>query len=189
MLFVSRVQWGAKPPTGDYVTVATTLGVKIHYEGTPVPADLAQPQNHSLCAGRVRAIQKDHMENHPDEQWIDIAYNAMVCPHGYVFEGRGVHHRTGANGSVPLNTAHYAVCGMVGDSGLTQPTDLMLNGIRDAIEWFRTQGGAGPEIKGHRDGYNTDCPGDALYAWVQKGAPRPTPTPVADRRRLDEEVK
>jgi len=33
--------------------------------------------------------------------------------------------------------------------------------------------GAGKEIKGHRDGYATACPGGPLYAWVQKGAPRP----------------
>lgn len=188
MLFVSRAQWGAAPPSGLYTTVASTLGVKVHYEGTAVPADLAQPQNHGLCAGRVRAIQAAHMAN-TQEGWLDIAYNAMACPHGYVYEGRGPHHRTGANGNVPLNADHYAVCGMVGNSGLTEPTDLMLGAILDAIAWLRADGRAGPEIKGHRDGYNTDCPGVPLYAWVQQGAPRPTPAPPADRRRLDEEVR
>lgn len=49
----------------------------------------------------------------------------------------------------------------------------MLGALLDAIEWLRQDGGAGPEIKGHRDGYPTDCPGDPLYAWVQAGAPRP----------------
>jgi hypothetical protein len=49
----------------------------------------------------------------------------------------------------------------------------MLNGIRDAIEWLRSQGDAGNEIKGHRDGYDTDCPGPKLYAWVKAGAPQP----------------
>jgi hypothetical protein len=187
MLFVSRAQWGAVPPSGSYTTVDATLGVKVHYEGTAVPANLAQPQNHSLCAGRVRAIQAAHMAN-TSEGWIDIAYNAMVCPHGYVYEGRGPHHRTGANGNVQLNVDHYAVCGMVGNTGLVQPTDAMLGGILDAIAWLRSQGRAGPEIKGHKDGYPTDCPGVPLYAWVTAGAPRPA-APPADRRRLDEEVR
>lgn len=170
MQLVTRDEWGAQPPRNDWRYVDSTDGVKIHYEGTDVPSDL--PQHHDRCAGRVRAIQASHMAN-TSEGWIDIAYNAMVCPHGYVFEGRGLHHETGANGNQPLNLGHYAVCGMVGDSGLTQPTDAMLHGLRDAIEWFQQQGGAGPEIKGHRDGYATSCPGGPLYAWVQAGAPRP----------------
>jgi peptidoglycan hydrolase-like protein with peptidoglycan-binding domain len=37
-------------------------------------------------------------------------------------------------------------------------------------------GDAGNEIKGHRDGYSTDCPGPKLYAWVKAGAPRPGST-------------
>jgi len=62
---------------------------------------------------------------------------------------------------------------MVGNKGLVDPSDDMLNGIRDAIEYVRAKGDAGNEIKGHRDGYSTDCPGPKLYPWVQKGAPRP----------------
>lgn len=170
MQLVTRAQWGAKAPTADWTYVGSTLGVKVHYEGTAVPSSLVN--DHSACAGRVRDIQASHMANKA-EGYIDIAYSAMVCPHGYVYEGRGLHHKTGANGNSTLNWNHYAVCGMVGDSGLTQPTDAMLNGIRDAIEWFQAQGGAGSEIKGHRDGYATSCPGEPLYNWVKAGAPRP----------------
>lgn len=180
MQLVTRAEWGAKPPTADWTYVSGTLGVKVHYEGTPVPSEL--PNHHEWCAGRVRDIQASHMAN-TSEGYIDIAYSAVVCPHGYVFEGRGLHHKTAANGNGTLNQNHYAVCGMVGDSGLTQPTDAMLNGIRDAIEWFQNYGGAGDEIRGHRDGYPTDCPGEPLYHWVEAGAPRPAipapvPTPV-----------
>jgi hypothetical protein len=150
--------------------VASTQGVKVHYEGDEVPADLVN--HHEWCAGRVRDIQAAHMAD-TSEGWIDIAYNYVVCPHSYVFEGRGLHHETGANGDQPLNLAHYAICGMLGDSGLTQPTNDLLNGLRDAIELLQAQGGAGGEVKGHRDGYATTCPGDPLYAWVQAGAHRP----------------
>lgn len=173
MKFVTRAGWGAKPPRYKLRHVESTQGVKVHYEGTAVPVLLALPGNHSLCDDRVRAIQASHLAN-TKEDYSDIAYNAMVCPHGYVFEGRGAHFETGANGNQTLNYAHYSVCGMVGDSGLVKPTDEMLHGIRDAIEWLRSSGGAGNEIKGHRDGYATDCPGEPLYAWVKKGAPRPS---------------
>ncbi|MFI9203343.1 peptidoglycan-binding protein [Streptomyces sp. NPDC053048] len=172
MQFVSRAQWGAQPSRYALAYIDSTRGVKIHYEGSPVPASLARPDAHGQCADRVRDIQAAHLAD-DDEKYSDIAYNAVVCPHGYVYEGRGAHRKTGANGNPALNSAHYAVCAMVGDEGLTNPTDAQLAGLRDAIEWLRDDGDAGPEIKGHQDGYATECPGPALYAWVQRGAPRP----------------
>jgi hypothetical protein len=98
----------------------------------------------------------------------------VVCSHGSVYEGRGLRRRNSANGSTELNEGHYAVCALLGSSGLVQPPDRQLHGIRDAIEYCRSKGPAGTEIRGHRDGYATACPGDALYAWVRKGAPRPS---------------
>ncbi|MFI6447797.1 N-acetylmuramoyl-L-alanine amidase [Kitasatospora sp. NPDC050543] len=170
MKLVSRSEWGAARPTGSYIPVSSTKGVKIHYEGSAVPGALAS--DHGRCAGHVRDIQSSHMANR-DEGWIDIAYSFVVCPHGYVHEGRGLHRKNGANGNGPLNAGHYAVCAMVGTSGITSPTDAMLDGLVDAIEYCRSEGGAGSEVRGHRDGYVTDCPGDDLYAWIQQGAPRP----------------
>jgi peptidoglycan hydrolase-like protein with peptidoglycan-binding domain len=168
---VPRKAWGARPPHGDYTHIATTRGVKVHYTGMTVKT---APQHIKDCAPLVRQIQNDHMDNNG---WIDIGYTALVCHHGYVFEGRGIYHLPAANGA-GLNAGHYAVCGLVGDKGLVLPSDAMKNGIRDAIEWLRNNGGAGNEIKGHRDGYSTDCPGPKLYPWVQDGAPRPDGNPL-----------
>ncbi|MEV0371796.1 N-acetylmuramoyl-L-alanine amidase [Streptomyces sp. NPDC050636] len=176
MHLVTRADWGAKPPRSRLVHIASTRGVKVHYEGAPVPADLAKPENHAKCAGRMRAIQADHLANRK-ENYSDIAYSFMVCPHGHVFEGRGLHKQQGANGNRQLNLNHYSVCAMVGDAGLTHPTNAQLDGIRDAIDLLREKGGAGAEIKGHRDGFATLCPGDPLQAWVKKGAPRPGGAP------------
>ncbi|MEV3981116.1 peptidoglycan-binding protein [Nonomuraea sp. NPDC049758] len=104
----------------------------------------------------------------------------VACPHRKVFEGRGLHHLPAANGP-GLNAGHYAVLGLVGNAGLVQPPDAMLDAVLDAVQYVRDRGGAGKEIKGHRDGYSTDCPGDPLYAWIKRGAPRPgggtTPPP------------
>ncbi|MER6947646.1 peptidoglycan-binding protein [Nonomuraea sp. NPDC000554] len=96
----------------------------------------------------------------------------VACPHRKVFEGRGPHHLPAANGA-GLNSGHYAVLGLVGNAGLVVPPDTMLHAILDAAGHLRELGNAGKEIKGHRDGYNTDCPGERLYAWVKRGAPRP----------------
>ncbi|MEU4066675.1 N-acetylmuramoyl-L-alanine amidase [Streptomyces wedmorensis] len=179
MDLVTRAQWGAKPSKYKLVWVTRTKGVKVHYEGAHVPESLANPDQHSKCDDHMRALQASHMAN-TEQNYSDIAYNFAVCPHGTVYEGRGVHYLTGANGSQSLNYAHYSVLGFVGNKGLVTPTPAMLGGIRDAIELCRSKGAAADEILGHRDGYNTTCPGEPLYLWVKKGAPRPSgnkPTP------------
>ncbi|MEU0181390.1 peptidoglycan-binding protein [Streptomyces sp. NPDC006207] len=174
MDFVAREAWGA-PAASPAAYLAKTRGVKVHYLGAPYASRF-----HSLCDDMVRSIRAEHLAN-VKENYVDIAYTALVCEHGSVFEGRGTHRRTGANGSQALNEQDYAVCALLGSKGMTVPTDAMLNGLVDAIEWLRRSGDAGLWVGGHRDGYATACPGDQLYAWVEQGAKRPagvkTPTP------------
>lgn len=168
MKLVSRSAWGARAyrlPSGSIQYSGSRRGVKIHYLGAAY-SDRA----HSKCDDYIRSVQRLHMDSNG---WSDIGYSFLVCTHGYVYEGRGLKRRNSANGNTSLNEAHYAVLGLVGSSGLTQPTTAQLHGLRDAIEYCRKNGPAGSEIKGHRDGYPTACPGAPLYAWVKKGAPRP----------------
>lgn len=172
MKLIRRKDWGARSPRDPLQHLAGTRGVKVHYTGAT-----ETQRTHGQCAARVRSIQNDHMGGNG---WDDIGYSFLVCQHGYVFEGRGLHHLPAANGP-GLNSGHYAVCGLVGNKGVTAPSGSMLSGIVDAIRYCRSSGNAGAEIRGHRDGYSTDCPGTALYAWVRKGAPRPgtqPPTPT-----------
>ncbi len=173
MTLITRAQWGARPPKG-VDRIASTKGVKVHYVGDHVGLDLET--DHAHCGAMVRSIQRTHMDG---RGWSDIGYSALVCPHGSVFVGRGPGALPAANGP-GLNHQHYAVCGLVGDSGLKKPSVAMLSGIRDAIEWLRAEGDAGSEIKGHRDGYATSCPGPDLYAWVKAGAPRPKTIPTTE---------
>jgi len=183
MKLVTRAMLGWPPSAAP--TQTTTRGVKVHYEGTPVSRTLLT--DHAACITEWKAIRASHLAN-TAEGYSDVAYNYAACPHGYLLEGRGIGKRTGANGNQTLNIAHYAIVGFVGSSGLTEPTDAMLTAIRDGIDLLR-QNGAGPEIKGHRDGYATACPGEPLYAWVQKGAPRPTTTPAPEDDMTPEQAK
>ncbi|GAB2962097.1 N-acetylmuramoyl-L-alanine amidase [Nonomuraea fastidiosa] len=164
---VLRREWNARAPRGDYTQLDSTKGVKVHYTGGRV--DEAIVSDHARCVALVRSIQAYHMDGNG---WIDIGYSYVACPHRKVFEGRGLHHLPAANGP-GLNAGHYAVLGLVGNAGLVRPPDGVLHAIVDAIEFVRRNGSAGKEIKGHRDGYATDCPGEPLYAWVRRGAPRP----------------
>lgn len=165
---VSRSQWGARAyrtPNGATPYSRGRRGVKLHYLGTPYT-----DRPHDRCDDYVRQIQAQHMDGNG---WSDIGYSFAVCTHGYVYEGRGLKRRNSANGNTTLNDQDYAVLLLVGSSGLTKPTDAQLDGARDAIEYCRTSGPAGDWLGGHRDGYATSCPGDAVYAWAKAGAPRP----------------
>lgn len=179
MKLISRSELGWPPSAAaDW---PTAKGVKVHYEGTPVHIT-----DHSQCASHWTAIRNSHLAN-TAEGYVDVAYNFAVCLHGYVLEGRGLHKKTGANGNRTLNSDHYSVVAFLGDSGDTQPTVEMIQGLRDAIAYFQ-ENGAGKEIKGHRDGYATSCPGEPLYALVTSGAlaggvttpvtPAPNPSPA-----------
>lgn len=164
---VLRRDWRARVPRGEYTQLDSTKGVKVHYTGGRVDPGILT--NHAGCQSLVQSIQNFHMDSNG---WIDVGYSYLVCPHRKVFEGRGLHHLPAANGA-GLNADHYAVLGLVGNAGLVNPPDNVLHGILDAIQLLRDRGRAGREIKGHRDGFDTDCPGEPLYAWVRRGAPRP----------------
>lgn len=171
MKFVSRAELGWDPSPADSLKEAA--GVKVHYLGSKV--DREKVAEHSGCLTLWRNIRDSHLANKA-EKYVDVAYNFAVCRHGYVLEGRGLRKQTGANGNPTLNARHYAVVALVGDEGDVNPTTEMLFALREIIEELR-RNGAGPEIKGHRDGYATSCPGEPLYKWVQAGAPWPGQTP------------
>lgn len=162
MYFVDRDGWGARAPREAYTPISSPAGVKIHYVGT-----LFGGREHSECDDYMRETQNYQMDESP-ENYFDFAYSLAVCQHGYVYDGRGKGHRSGANGNQELNANHYAVLGFVAKYGITQPSSSMITGLQDAIAYLR-RAGAGNDIKGHRDGYSTECPGSALYALVQDG--------------------
>lgn len=168
MELVHRNAWNARQPTGTYGWMPPTpKGVKVHYTGSYVNPALLN--DHDKCISAVCGIQNGHMDgNH----WIDIGYSFVVCPHRKVFEGRGIGYLPAANGA-GLNGGHYAVLGLVGNAGLTEPNQGMIAGLQDAIAYIRLYGNAGKEIRGHRDGYSTDCPGGPLYRLVGNGSLEP----------------
>jgi len=163
---ITRAQWGARPRGSGGATPFDPRGVALHWEG----AGWSWPWSHATCDDKVRSIQAYHMDG---KGWSDIAYSFLACPHGYVFEGRGLNRRSAANGDYGSNTYWYAVQCMWGSRSGNAPAAL-LEAARDAIDYCRSAGGAGDALRGHRDFKSTDCPGDELYAWVRGGATRPS---------------
>jgi hypothetical protein len=156
--FVTRAQWGSAFNYGSNTHMpATCKGVALHWEGGGLGTFA-----HSACAGKVRSIEAFHTHT---RGWAGIAYNAIVCPHGYIFEGRGTKYRSAANGDVPKNNAHFAVC-FLGGKGDAFTTEAKAGFIR-AVQWLRADGGAGKAVIGHRDVTATECPGAQIEAWLK----------------------
>lgn len=161
MKFVYRGQWGARPP--KCVNQLPPIdGIAYHY--TASNAD--EQASHRNCAARVRAVQAYHMDT---QGWCDIAYNWLVCKHGYVYQGRG-QHRSGATGNANDHTV--AIC-FLGDD--TAGRDDLTNEGRQALvdatrHVHRVLRKPSLTYKGHRDYMSTSCPGDQIHAFVTGAA-------------------
>ncbi|MFD7687882.1 N-acetylmuramoyl-L-alanine amidase [Streptomyces sp. NPDC059781] len=174
---VPRSAWNARAPrkhTDDPWT-PWEGGVIVHHKG---PGSGYPYQDHQGCYEQVRVIQLDHIER---RVWDDIAYNYLVCTHGWVFEGRGGKIRSAANDdeTTGANQNWFAVMGMIEEGD--EPSSAMLQGIREIIAHVRQYEKAGPGIGGHMDVATTECPG-RLYRYVtsgslEPGGPVPSPPP------------
>jgi len=167
----SRAEIGLVPPE-DTTTLNPSFGTTKHWEGPHMGAF-----SHASCFTKIRGIQAFHMG--PQRNWVDIAYTGLVCPHGYAFEGRGVFHRTAANGTNTGNNTAYAVCYLGGENDpFTEEAKLA---ERAFSNYLRTHGSAGQNVNCHRDWKATACPGDTICAWVDSGEPIPNiPEPEDD---------
>lgn len=154
MNLVTRSQWGARPPRNR--TPLNPTGATAHWEG---PHMGTFP--HDQCPSKVRGIQDFHMDT---RGWSDIAYNAIVCPHGTVYEGRGPGVRSAANGTDPGNDADVAVCYLSGEGDPFTPEAQQA--MADAMHWLSPGG----KRHAHRDWKPTACPGDTIAAWAHSPA-------------------
>lgn len=178
---VSRADWGARRPKAT-ASIAASEPSTIHWNGPKVP-----DRSHDKCAALVRGIQNFHMDG---RGWSDIAYNFVVCRHGYVFEGRGCNARSGANGKSAWNKVSYAVMFLGGETNAF-PEEARRS-IREVVGWLNRVTSAPNRAKCHRDWKSTACPGDVIAQWVKSGMPlakRPSPTPEPTQEEEEEMFK
>ena len=198
MQITSRAGWGAAPPTRPLIKVEWGRGplwahhtvgnyvkpdfgedatwLKKLAESVKIPAKypvhlvrkwrMLAARNAAVkkqtveaeCAA-MRAIQRFHQR---DRGWSDIGYGFVVFPSGRVYEGRGEHigaHCPGHN-SEPS-------CAFAGDYSKQPPTPRALDAFDDLVRHLGMRG-----WRGHRDGFPTSCPGDALYGALRRVIPR-----------------
>jgi hypothetical protein len=163
MKLVGRAAWGAVPPRGRVPLPAQQArGVAVHYSGT----DADEQADHANCAGRVRGIQRYHMESNG---WLDIAYSQLVCVHGYVFVGRGFGIRTAANGTTAANEHYFAICFLGNDTaGRADLTRNARNALGELIREYQRRYPRGRRVRPHSAFVATECPGRELRAYIDR---------------------
>lgn len=161
----SRAAWDAASPAGTIHTVPWSEKTEIlwHYvDGSPVGL-IGKP--HIACLAKVREFQRFHMSS--ARGWNDIGYNALVCPHGRLIEGRGI-LTVGAQ-CPDHNRSGIGVQFMVG--GSEQPTAAQYQRAVQFLNDATKAAGHLFKVMGHRDGIATACPGSVIYSWLKAGMP------------------
>ena len=164
MPYLSRSAWGAAPPVKTVPVSKRLKGVCLHYMGFPVRTE--DPVR------LVQSIQRGHMA--PPKNWWDIAYNELVAQDGTVLEGRGLLHRSGAQGSTRNNRSYIALGLLLGDGD--EPTDEMIQAVQERISVVRFFQPQATAIVGHSDLKATTCPGIHVRALIRTGAFEPDPS-------------
>jgi hypothetical protein len=158
--YVHRAGWGAKAPLSRPTVLLASRVDTIVYHYTAANAD--EQAEHRNCAQRVRGVQAFHQNS---RGWNDIAYNFLVCKHGYIYEGRGIENKSAATG---VHNGHtLAVC-FLGDDTVGRD-DVTIKGRQALVEisrWIRQRRPAISKYAGHRDFMSTSCPGNELYAYI-----------------------
>jgi hypothetical protein len=178
---ITRDQWAP----GFWTRAAPTYGVvDVAFVHHTVNANTYTPED---SAGIVLGIAKYHRDHNG---WNDIGYNFLVDRYGQIFEGRagGIDQPVIGAQCEGWNHASTGVAN-IGTFSDVEQTPQAIDALARLLGWKMTVHGIPCEgtvvvtsgggstnrypygakvtmqrISGHRDGCNTECPGNALYA-------------------------
>ncbi|AXK33897.1 N-acetylmuramoyl-L-alanine amidase [Streptomyces armeniacus] len=176
---VTRSGWGANERLREsgYAYGKTVRAAFVHH--TAMGNDYRCSQAPSI----IRSIYRYHVKS---SGWRDIGYNFLVDKCGKIYEGRagGVTEPVQGAHTYGFNTNTMGVA-VLGSFGKSKPSKKALDGVAKLTAWklglygvnargktTMTSGGGkyakGKRVRmntisGHRDGFNTECPGARLY--------------------------
>ncbi|GHF62349.1 hypothetical protein FHX82_002910 [Amycolatopsis bartoniae] len=163
-------EWGARPPQDALVTIdSRPERILVHHIASANSTDYSLAHAFQVA----RDDQHDHMDNNG---WSDTGQHFTISRGGYRLEGRHGSLDALRAGDHMIRGAH---CPGQNDTAIgienegTYISELPPQAQWDALValcgYVCVQYGIPPtEIKGHRDYYNTQCPGDALYAQLPR---------------------
>lgn len=159
-VIASRASWA--PRYGDgFAVIGTTAwrDVFVHHSVTRVPgganATVAQEQEH------MRLLESIGQNNFGG----GISYTVIVFPSGRAYQGHSLDRR-GAH-TYQRNDSARAIC-FVGNFEEDTPTNAAINAASNVLAEWRAAGLPSRVTGGHRDVYQTACPGKNLYAALSR---------------------
>lgn len=159
-VIASRASWA--PRYGDgFAVIGTTAwrDVFVHHSVTRVPgganATVAQEQEH------MRLLESIGQNNFGG----GISYTVIVFPSGRAYQGHSLDRR-GAH-TYQRNDSARAIC-FVGNFEEDTPTNAAINAASNVLAEWRAAGLPSRVTGGHRDVYQTACPGRNLYAALSR---------------------
>jgi hypothetical protein len=153
--WVTRAAWNAARPSGSENRYgAVRYGIAVHWSGSD-----CRDRDHKFCAADVRGIQRYHQQN---KGWADIAYNYLICSHGYTFVGRGEQAASAAQGTTAGNATYVAVCFLQGPHDVfSGPAEGQFLFLRQYLRQRKVQERVWPHLRFT----TTECPGPILRKW------------------------
>ncbi|MFA3837857.1 peptidoglycan recognition protein family protein [Streptomyces aureus] len=180
---MSRSQWGAdetkRDPHAHYAQ--GVAAIFIHHTDTP---------NNYRCADVPRTLRNLYTGQTRDRNWGDLGYNFLVDKCGNIYEGRagGTDRPVIGSHAIGFNqgTVGIAAIGTFGPGtpvpaamergiaalaawklglrGVDPTSKVRLTSTNDKSRYTKGTSATFNVISGHRDGFATDCPGEALFA-------------------------
>ena len=153
---VSRSSWTDAPVKRNHVLMGTVTRITVHHTG-----------EHAGLVGLpdvevVARIEKYHRN---EKNWAAIGYHFLIGKDGKVYEGRPARYQGAHTSTQNENNLGISV---IGDFMRKQPNARQLATLRALLDDKRRQYGVSrSRIYGHRDLHASQCPGDALYAWLK----------------------
>ncbi|MFG2984187.1 peptidoglycan recognition protein [Streptomyces sp. NPDC048258] len=185
---VSRVAWGADESLNNegpiYLTGGKVKAVFVHHTAATAPYECSE------SAAIVRSLHVYHVQSNG---WRDLGYNFLVDKCGTVFEGRqggtdqpvyGAHtfgwnaestgiavlgdYTTAGASAAALESISKVAAYKLGqyDGDMNGTTTLTAGATQKnffGTDFIDKQSYTFKTLSGHRDGFNTQCPGNSLY--------------------------
>jgi len=157
-VLVPRSRWTSKAPGTNNRPMGRVSRITIHH--TAEHGAVATLPDVEV----IRRIENYHRNG---RKWCAIGYHYLIGKDGRVYEGRPANLQ-GAH-VLSENESNIGIS-VMGDFNRKLPSQRQLAALQGFLEDSRDRFKVGrSRVYGHRDLNRSECPGNALYAWLRKG--------------------